>query len=323
MKDVRVLITGGLGFIGSNLAHECVRRGARVTIYDSLDPRSGGNLRNLEGIEHDVELRTHDIRNFESLGDSVRGQEVIFHCAAHTSHAKAMDDPLTDIDVNCKGTVNLLEVAKRFQRDAKIVHIGTSTQIGKMVFPEVTETHPEFPADMYSANKSASEKYVLLYATAHGMRTTVVRLANNFGPRANIRSADFGFVNFFIGLGLKGKELTVFGTGQQLRSFSYVQDSVEALMLAAGSEAANGKALFAVADTQMTVLDIAAAINRNVGGSTKRIDWPKDRAAIEVGDAVISNAKIRELLGWCPQVSVDDGLRLTKQYFEPRLESYL
>ena len=323
MKGKRVLITGGLGSIGSNVAHECLRRGARVTIYDFLDPRSGGNMKNLEGIADDVEIVANDIRSFEGLAAHVRGKDVVVNCAAYTSHPNSMTDPFTDIDVNCKGTVNVLEAARRFEHDVKIVHVGTSTQIGKMACAVVDEAHGEFPVDIYSANKSASEKYVLIYGSAYRMRTTVVRLANNFGPRSNIRSADFGFVNYFIGLGLKNGELTVYGKGSQLRNISFVQDSVEALLLAAENDASNGNAFFAVADDQISVAGIAAAINEHVGGTTRTIEWPKERAAIEIGDAIISNAKIKKLLGWKPRFSIADGLSQTRAYFEPRLASYL
>ena len=323
MSSPEVLITGGLGFVGSNLAQEAVRRGARVVVYDSLDPRSGGNMRNLEGIADRVELIVNDIRSFEGLAAAVRGKELIFNCAAYTSHPQSMTDPLTDIEVNCQGTIHLLEAARRFNPDAKIVHVGTSTQVGRMIDAEVTELHPEFPVDIYSANKTASEKYVLIYGSAYGMRTTVVRLANNYGPRSNIRTPDFGFVNYFVGLALRNCDLTVYGDGAQLRNISFIQDSVEALWLAAHREEANGQVLFAVASGQLSVREIAEAIVRNVGGRLKFVEWPADRQAIEIGDAKISNRKIRDLLGWSPEVGLDDGLRRTKEYFAGRLADYL
>jgi UDP-glucose 4-epimerase len=319
----RILITGGLGFIGSNLAHRCTELGARVTIYDFLDPRSGGNMQNVAGIEDQVEIIANDLRNFEGVSTAIRHKDIVFNCAAYTSHPHSMTDPLTDIEVNCKGTIHVLEAARRFNPEAKIVHVGTSTQIGRMVLPEASETHPEFPQDIYSANKSASEKYTLIYASAYNLRTTVVRLANNYGPRSNIRSADFGFVNYFIGLALKNRALTVFGDGSQLRNISFVADSVEALISAALDDASRGQVFFAVADEQITVAEIARAICEHIGGSVRFIDWPKDRAAIEIGDAVISNAKIKSVLGWTPTVSLQSGLRATKEYYASCLNRYL
>ncbi len=323
MKGKRVLITGGLGFIGSNLAIGCLRAGAEVTIYDVLDPRSGGNLYNIHGVRDSVEIVINDIRNFEAVCAAIVRRDVLFNCAAYTSHPNSMKEPLIDIDVNCKGVINLLEAARRFNPHVKIVHVGTSTQIGRMRYSPVDEGHPEFPVDIYSANKSASEKYVLIYGSAYRMRTAVVRLANVFGPRSNIRTPEFGFMNFFIGLGLQGKDLTVFGDGAQLRNVTYVEDCVSALMLAAGSDRSDREVFFAVSDRQCSVAEIADGIARHVGGRVRYIEWPKDREVIEIGDAVISNAKIRSVLGWAPEHDLEGGLVKTRDYFRPCLGEYL
>lgn len=319
----RVLITGGLGFIGSNLAERCVQLGAKVTIYDCLDPRSGGNMFNVSNIKQDVNIILNDIRNFEGLSSAVLDQDIIFSCAAYTSHPNSMKEPYIDIDVNCKGIINLLEAGRRFNREAKLVHVGTSTQIGAMLHPEIDEHHPEFPVDIYSANKTASEKYVLVYGHAYKMRTTVIRLSNTYGPRSNIRSSDFGFMNYFIGLGLKGKEITVFGEGRQLRTITFIDDTVDALLLAAQNDAVNNKAYFAVSEERYSVREIAEGIAAVVGGSVKYVDWPKDRAAIEVGDALISNTAIRDALGWRAEWDLTSGLERTKNYYVPVLGQYL
>ena len=323
MDGRRVLITGGLGFIGSNLARQCLALGAKVSIYDCLDPRSGGNIFNAHDIKDSVEIIFNDIRSSEGLSAAIVDKELIFNCAAYTSHPKAMQDPLIDIDVNCKGVINLLEAARRSNPRAKIVHIGTSTQIGRMRFEPVTELHPEFPVDIYSANKGVSEKYVLIYASAYGMRTTVVRLANVFGPRSNIKSSDFGFINYFIGLALQGKELTVFGKGEQLRNISYVEDCTSALIMASQNEATNGEVFFAAADQQYNVAEIAREITNVIGGTVKFIDWPKDREVIEIGDAVISNKKIKSALEWTPRYDLNSGLIKTRDYFADCLNQYL
>lgn len=323
MNGTKVMITGGLGFIGSNLAVRCLERGADVTIYDCLDPRSGGNMYNVHAIEDSVHIVLNDIRNFEGLSACIRNQDVLFNCAAYTSHPNAMKEPLIDIDVNCKGVINLLEAARRFNRDMKIVHVGTSTQIGRMRFSPVTELHPEFPVEIYSANKSASEKYVLIYGSAYKMRTTVVRLANVFGPRSNIRSPDFGFMNYFVGLGLQGKDLPVFGEGTQVRNVSFVDDCVEALILAAQARESEGETFFAVSEHQHTVAEIAREITCHVGGRMRRVDWPKDREAIEIGDAVIGNEKIKAVLHWTTRYDLASGLIKTAEYFRPCLDRYL
>jgi UDP-glucose 4-epimerase len=323
LKGQRVLITGGLGFIGSNLAHRCLELGAEVTLYDCLDPRSGGNMYNVHSIEDDLRIVLNDIRSFEGVSACIQRQDVLFNCAAYTSHPNSMKEPLIDIDVNCKGVINLLEAARRFSPDLKIVHVGTSTQIGRMVFNPVDERHPEFPVDIYSANKTAAEKYVLIYGSAYKMWATVVRLANVFGPRSNIKSPDFGFMNYFIGLALQGKDLTVFGEGRQLRNISYVVDCVEALVLASQSPGSNGQAFFAVADRQYSVAEIAQAIMQHIGGQVRFVEWPKDREVIEIGDAVVSNQKIKSVLGWTPNHDLGSGLKKTQDYFRPCLSKYL
>jgi UDP-glucose 4-epimerase len=323
MKGQRVLITGGLGFIGSNLAHQCLALGAEVTIYDCLDPRSGGNTYNIHDIKDDVKVILNDIRNFEGICPVIVNQDILFNCAAYTSHPNSMREPLIDIDVNSKGVINLLEAARRFNHEIKIVQIGTSTQVGRMQFNPVTESHPEFPVDIYSANKSVSEKHVLIYGSAYQMRTTVIRLANVFGPRSNIKSHDFGFINYFIGLAFQGRELTVFGEGHQLRNISYVEDCVAALVIAAMDEKSNDQVFFAVADRQYNVAEIAQTIVENIGGKVRFIEWPADRKAIEIGDAVISNEKIKTLLNWNPQFDLQSGLVKTRDYFTPCLKQYL
>lgn len=323
MKGLRVLITGGLGFIGSNLVHQCLKLGAEVTIYDCLDPRSGGNMYNVHNIRDHVRVTLNDIRNFEGLCSAILNQDILFNCAAYTSHPNSMREPLIDIDVNCKGVINILEAARRFNSEVKIVHVGTSTQIGKMHFSPVTELHPEFPVDVYSANKSASEKHVLIYGGAYGLNTTVIRLANVFGPRSNIKSSDFGFINYFIGLALQGKELTVFGDGQQLRNISYVDDCVAALVLAAMDDKSNGQVFFAVSDKQYNVAEIAQTLVENIGGTARFVEWPPDRKAIEIGDAVISNEKIKTTLKWNPQFDLQSGLMKTRDYFADCLKQYV
>jgi UDP-glucose 4-epimerase len=323
LQGKRVLITGGLGFIGSNLAVRCLELGASVTIYDMLDPRSGGNMENVRPIEKDVRIELNDIRNFEGVSAVIRGHDLLFSCAAFTSHPNSMKEPVIDIDVNCKGIVNLLEAIRRFNPDCKLVQVGTSTQVGRMITSPIDENHPEFPVDIYSANKTASEKYVLIYGTAYGLDTTVVRLANVYGPRSNIKSPDFGFMNYFIGLGLQGKEITVFGEGKQLRTITYVSDVVEALLTAGVSEKSRGQVFFAVGDGQYDVSQIASAIVSVIGGRLRFVEWPRDREAIEIGDAVISNRKIAATLGWKANVDLETGLARTREYFADKLKPYL
>jgi len=323
MRGQKILITGGLGFIGSNLAHQCLRLGAEVALYDCLDPRSGGLMYNIEGIRNAVQIILNDIRNFEGISGCVGDKTILFNCAAYTSHPNSMKDPLMDIDVNCKGVVNILEAARRFNPEIKIVHVGTSTQIGRMQYEPVDERHPEFPLDIYSANKSVAEKYILIYGSAYRMRTAVIRLTNVFGPRSNIKSPEFGFMNYFIGLGLQNREITVFGEGDQRRNAIYVEDGVSALMAAAMCPKSDGQILFAASDHQYRVSEIADAISKQIGGKVRFVEWPKERQVIEIGDIAISNREIRNVLGWSPRYDLCRGLAETREYFVSRLDKYL
>ncbi|HVO65649.1 MAG TPA: GDP-mannose 4,6-dehydratase [Syntrophales bacterium] len=324
MKNKRVIITGGLGFIGSNLAHRCVDLGAKVTIYDNLDPRSGGNLFNVCDIEEKVELHFHDLLNFDLLIDHIANQDIIFNCAASTSHPFSMREPWIDLDVNSRGVVNLLEAVRRFNTHAKLIHVGTSTQLGPLRYEPADENHPEFPTDIYSANKCVSEKFVLVYARAYNISATVIRLSNVFGPRASIHSAEFTFNNYFVGLALQDRDITVYGEGNQLRNVIFVEDAVEALISAAITESTNGETFFAAGDEHRSVSEIAETTCRCIGsGRVRHIPWPKDRRATEVGNAVISNEKLKQSVGWKPSYNLERGLIKTKEYFASCLEHYL
>jgi UDP-glucose 4-epimerase len=324
LNGMKVLITGGAGFIGSNLAHQCLELGAHVTIYDNLDPNMGGNLYNLHDIRDAVELRFHDILDYDRLVDCVMGKDIIFNCAASTSHSFSMREPWLDLDANSRGTINLLEALRRINLEAKLVHIGTSTQLGKLQYQPADENHPEFPLDVYSANKGVSEKYVLIYARAHKMRAAVIRLSNVYGPRASIHSPDFTFNNYFIGLALQGRAISVFGDGRQKRNVVYVEDVVEALLIAAFSADSDGETFFAVGDEHFSLAQIAQLTVKIIGkGSVSFVDWPHERKSIEIGDAVLSNQKIKQKLGWVPKVDLQTGLSRTRDYYSECLEEYI
>lgn len=320
----KILVTGGLGFIGSNLSRKCLELGADVTILDCLDPRSGGNLYNVQDIKKSVEITYHDILNFEHIAQYVIDKDIIFNCAASTSHPFSMREPWIDLDVNSRGVINILEAIRRFNKDVKFIHLGTSTQLGKLRYQPADENHPEFPTDIYSANKSVSEKFVLIYASAYQIRSAVLRLSNVFGPRASIHSPEFTFNNYFVGLALQGKDLTVFGEGTQKRNVIYVEDAVSALLLASQTDEVNGQTWFAVGDEHYTVAQIAEATVKYMGsGKVRFIEWPKGKKAIDVGDAVISNGKLKKVLAWSPLDDLETGLIKTKSYFDGCLDYYL
>ena len=324
MEGKKVLITGGLGFIGSNLAHKCCELGAEVTVYDNLDSASGGNRYNVAYIEDSIEVVIKDIRTTTSrLARYLVQTDFIFNCAALTSHSASMKTPHLNIEVNVHCPITLLETARKYNPKAKIVQLGTTTQIGKQQYSPADEDHPEFPTDIYSANKTVSEKYVLIYGNVYQMPVTVIRLPNVYGPRAAIHSPDFGFINYFVGLGLQNKEITIFGSGTQLRNVLYVDDCVSALIMAAQTDKTNGEVFFAVGDEHYSATTIANSIAEHIGGRVQDVEWPDDRKAIEVGDAVISNKKFKSVFDWEPRYDLQKGLMKTKQYFVSCKREYL
>ncbi|HUX55756.1 MAG TPA: GDP-mannose 4,6-dehydratase [Bacteroidales bacterium] len=324
LKGSKILITGGLGFIGSNLAHKCFQLGADVTIYDSLALNSGGNLTNIEEIKNDVELIFSDILDFNEVVHAIYNKDIIFNCAASTSHPQSMNQPILDLDVNNKGLLFLLEASKRFNKNIKFIHLGTSTQLGSLKYSPADEEHPEFPTDIYSANKSVSEKYAIIYSRAFDMDICVVRLSNVYGPKACIKSSNFTFNNYFIGLALQNKQITIYGEGKQLRNFIYVDDVITALIMAALSDKTRGEVFFAVGDEHYSVAEITEKIVEIFkSGSIRYIEWPKEIKAIEIGDAVISNKKIKKVLTWKPETSLVNGLKMTRDFYLENLKKYL
>jgi UDP-glucose 4-epimerase len=296
----RVVVTGGLGFIGSNLTHRLVEASLEVTIIDSLDPRSGGDIANIRGLEGRVKVIPADICQFEPVATAIAE---------------------TDFVLNCIGTVNVLEAIRRFRPQAKMVYLGTSTQVGPMAVQPITEDHAVAPVDIYSANKSAAEYYCRIYAGAYDLHVNTVRLPNVYGPRASIANPDFGFINYFIGRALRDETLTVYGSGEQLRSVLYVDDAVEALVRAVRASR-GGQVWFAASDEHASVAELAQRIVEACGtGRVVHVEWPESRRRIDVGDIVIDSSRIRADLGWMPRVDLADGLHRTVAYFRGDLAS--
>jgi len=325
LQGQKILITGGLGFIGSNLARLCVESGAQVTLYDCLDPHSGGNMHNIEDFKEKVGLCVNDILNFDRLCEVILGHHLIINCAASTSHSFSMREPWLDQDVNNRGMINILEAMRRFNSDARFIHLGTSTQLGRLEYQPADEKHPEFPTDIYSANKSVSEKYALIYANAYQLKTTVLRLSNVYGPRASIHSPEFTFNNFFIGLALQDKPITVYGEGNQLRNVIFVEDVARTILQVGQSDQTIGQVYFVVSDEHVSVIDIARRTVEIIGkGSVEQIAWPEMRQKTEIGDAVLSNAKLKSVLtGWKCGDDLISGLENTREFFNGKLDRYL
>ena len=235
-----------------------------------------------------------------------------------------MREPFFDLDVNIKGVLNILEAIKRFNPTCKLIHLGTTTQLGPLSYEPADELHPEFPTDIYSANKSVSEKYVLIYAKAHDLNCTVLRLSNVYGPRASIHTPELTFNNYFIGLALRNKAITIYGDGLQLRNLIHVNDVCSAINLVCVDEISVGQTYFIVSDHHMSVKQIASIIIKEAkSGDIQLVDWPKGRRATEVGDAIISNNKARQQLQWIEKVNFKDGINDALTFYRSRLKDYL
>jgi UDP-glucose 4-epimerase len=324
MDGQNVLITGGLGFIGSNVAHRAVELGANVTIYDALIKQYGGNLANIIEIKDKVSIVKGDVRDLELLENYVKDQDIIFHCAAQVSHIDSMRDPYTDIDINCRGTINLLEATRKCNDAAKIIYTGTRSQVGKMVYSPVDEMHPEFSVDIYSANKSVAEKYHLIYYKAYGLQTASLRLSNTYGPRAQIKQKGYGIINYLIRMAILNEVIAVYEPGTQTRDCIYIDDVVDSLLLAAQNKNSKGETFFVGSGKSYRFVDIVQLIIRIAGsGEWKFVPWPSERKSIEVGDVDLRIRKIERVLGWHPKTALDEGLNKTLKFYRDRITSYV
>jgi UDP-glucose 4-epimerase len=320
----RVLVTGGLGFIGSNLAHRLVALGADVLLVDSLIPDYGGNLFNIAGIEDRVRVNIADIRQASTMNYLVQGRSVIFNLAGQVSHIDSMRDPHTDLEINCRSQLTLLEACRRHNPDAKVVYASTRQIYGRPRFLPVTEQHLVRPTDVNGINKAAGENYHLVYNNVFGIRACSLRLTNVYGPRQLIKHNRQGFVAWFIRRAVEGAEIQIFGDGSQLRDFVYVGDAVDAFLIAAMCDACNGDAYnvggtepIAHADLVRLLIELAGA------GSYRFVDWPADKKAIDIGSFYADSSRFTATCGWRAAVSLRDGLRETIAFYRQHLPRYL
>ena len=322
-RNKKVLITGGLGFLGSNLAIALVGLGAKVTIFDAMMPLYGGNFFNIESIKDKAEVIIGDIRDSVKLGEGVRGKDLIFHIAAQTSHVDSMKDPLLDIDINCRGNIIFLESCRNNNPNVKIVYTGTRGQYGKVEYAPVDEKHTLNPTDIYGANKTAGEQYHFIYSNAYGLRVCSLRVNNTYGPRHQMKHSFYGILNWFIRLAMEGKAIKVYGEGSQLRDYNYVDDVTNAFLLAGANEKANTKIYNLGSGKPIKFIDLVKKVIEATGsGSFEKIPWPEDRKMIETGDYVADFNKIKNELGWDPVIGMDEGLQRTIDFYKKYRDKY-
>lgn len=319
----KVLVTGGLGFIGANLALRLVALGATVTLVDSLIPEYGGNLFNIAGIEDRVRVNISDVRDAHSMRYLVQGQDYLFNLAGQTSHMDSMQDPETDLEINCRAQLSILEACRQYNPGIKIVFASTRQVYGKPDYLPVDEKHLLRPTDVNGINKMAGEWYHVLYSNVYGIRACALRLTNTYGPRMRVKDARQTFLGIWIKLLLQGKPFEVWG-GAQLRDFTYVDDAVEAFLLAAVREEANGQ-VYNLGGCEVISLRELAELSRkaNGGGAFQVREFPADRKRIDIGDYYADDQRIRTELGWAPRVNLEEGLARTFDYYRRHVEHYL
>jgi UDP-glucose 4-epimerase len=316
-RQRRVLILGGLGFIGSNLALKLAELGADLTLVDCLLPEHGGSLDNIEEILDRVRLVNADIRDATSLESLIPGQDVIFSLAAQASHTGSMRDPLTDLDINCRAQLALLECCRQGSPDAKIVFTSTRQVYGRPQRLPADENTPVNPVDVNGVSKHAAELYYALYHQVFGVKSVVLRLTNTYGPRMNLRGVGSGFLGNFIQKALMNARIDVFGTGRQRRDFNYVDDVVDALLRAGRSDIVNGQAFNLGHPEHHSLLDVVRVLQHLTGVTFRVVPFPDDYAAIDIGDSYCDFSGFRAATGWLPRCNLAEGLSRTISFFGP------
>lgn len=311
------LITGGLGFIGSNLAHRLVELGARVLIVDSLISEYGGNLFNIAGIRDRVHVNIADVRDPHAMQYLVRGQDYIFNLAGQIGHLDSMEDPQADLAINTEGPLTVLEACRRHNLETKVLYASTRQVYGRPQYLPVDEAHPLAPIDCNAVSNLAAEFYHGLYSTVHGIRTVCLRLTNTYGPRQLMKDTHgrYAFIFFFVRQIIDGQQLKLMAGGEQVRDFTFVDDAVEALLLAAARPRADGRT-YNLGGEVHTLLEVAQILIDIAGsGSYEVVPLPPERQAIEMGQVYLDHARIRNELGWQPRVTLREGLERTIDYY--------
>jgi UDP-glucose 4-epimerase len=319
----KVLITGGLGMIGSNLAHALVKAGAKVAILDASLPLYGSNKFNLKGIENQIEVIAGDIRSSFLMGKAVKGKDFIFHLAAQVSYIDSMIDPLVDLDINCRGHLILLEACRKANPKAKIIFSGSRMEYGKIQSIPVTEEHPTNPLMFYGIHKLTAEKYNLLYWNNFGIPSVTVRITNPYGPRQQMRHAKYGIINWFIRQAMGNKDIFIFGDGKQIRDYIYIEDIVDGLLAVAVSPKTAGKVYNLGSGKGTKFIDMAKMVIETVGkGQIKNVVWPKNYQNIETGNFVADISKISRQTGWHPKINLREGIAKTVGFYKDNWRCY-
>jgi len=323
LQGARALITGGMGFLGSNLARALVDRGAHVTIVDAMIPGYGGNLFNIEGLQDRVTVNFSDIRDANVMNYLVRGQDFVFHLAGQVDHILSLSDPFPDIDINVKGTAVVMEACRHHNPSVRVIYTGTRGQYGKPASLPVAETAATQPLGVYEITNLAAEKIIEAYHLVFGVRSVLLRITNTYGPRSQMLHSRYGVVNWFVRLALDGESIPVFGDGRILRDFLYVDDCVEAMLACAASETAWGQVFNVGVDRPTNFCELADTVVKTAdSGAWHFAPFSPEREAQEPGDFYSDITKIRTQIGWEPKTSLYDGLMVTADFYRQHRQHY-
>ena len=321
-SEESVLITGGMGFIGSNLVRKLVKLGANVTVYDNLDPDSGGNLFNLSDLLDDIEFIQADINDEVRLKDAVAGKKYLFNLAGQMSHLGSMDDPIHDLNINAVGQIKLLEVCRKFNPDVNIVFAGTRQVYGKPQYLPVDEAHLLTPLDNNGVSKRAGEMYHIVYNHVYGISTSVLRMTNVYGPRMRIKDDKLTFIGWWFRQILEGNPIQIYGKGGQIRDLNHVDDVVRALLLCASNPTAQGK-IYNLGGKPISLLELARLmVEIHGGGKYELIPFPESRKRIDIGDYYGDYSLIRNEIGWKPEVPLRNGIKTMLEFYYKFKEHY-
>ena len=319
----RILITGGLGFIGSTLARRLADWGAQVILVDSLIPEYGGNLFNVSGYEDRLRVNIADVRDEFSMDYLVRGQDALFNLAGQTSHLDSMIDPYTDLEINTRSQLSILEACRKHNPTLTLVYASTRQIYGKPDYVPVDEKHPLHPTDVNGINKMAGEWYHILYHNVYGLRVTSLRLTNTYGPRMRVKDARQTFLGIWLRRLIDGEPIEVWGDGAQRRDFNYVDDVVDAMLMCAADARADGRIYNLGSPESVSLADLARLlIDVNGGGEFRLVPFPSDRKRIDIGDYVADYSLIRRELGWAPRIGLHEGLARSLEYFKMHRRHY-
>ncbi|MBN1543135.1 SDR family NAD(P)-dependent oxidoreductase [candidate division KSB1 bacterium] len=324
LSGKRILITGGLGFIGSNLSHRLVQHGADVRIFDAkLDPY-GWNETNIREIRSQVELIVADVRDEAALERALQGCDLVYHLAAQVGREISMEDPELDTAINCNGTLNLCRILSRIDHPVKVVYAGSRGQIGEPVYLPVDEEHPTLPTDVYGINKLCAEKYLLLFGRVNGFPAVSLRLNNVYGPRCQMHHGFYGILNWFIRNAMADQPITVYGDGLQTRDYVYIDDVVDGFVRAGLMPQTDNQIYFIGSGTETVFLDMVREVISAVGqGSFVHVPFPPQRENIDIRKFVVTTEKFRRDTGWTPQTDLAEGVRRTVTFYRQRLDDYL